>query len=251
MKAKPIIFSVPMVRALLEGRKTQTRRVITPRNSYFNGHHWHREILKQAWNWAEAWVDPRPSPAGNAGPYLKLPWLSGDDPDTWEGTVHRIYPRYAPGDRLWVRETWGDLTADHPLAIDGRKPTIGDRLVFRANPADVAQWVPGHRGSGSFCWRSPIHMPRWASRLTLDVTNVRVQRVQEISEGDAVTEGFGKPARYPDSHYCRWDSDPLDEFYEFWNTLQKPGRQWADNPWVVALTFTVHNGNIDTLGRAA
>lgn len=94
------------------------------------------------------------------------------------------------GDRLWVRETWGCPSSDHPRCKDGRKPAHGDRLVFAANEADAYQWRTGHRGCADFVWRPSIHMPRWASRITLEATeDARREPLADISEADAIAEG--------------------------------------------------------------
>lgn len=180
MTDKPMIFSAPMVRALLDGRKTQTRRVLKPQPEECS-------------------------------------------PALWPGCCRL---RYAPGDLLWVREAWqmrGEDT-DDPTAI------------FQADPAPpdfdpLAVLWRGH-------WRSPIHMPRWASRLTLHVTDVRVQRVREISEADAFLEGIAQRK----GATCR------DDFRDLWDTLNaKRGFGWDANPWVVVLTFAVERANIDAL----
>jgi hypothetical protein len=88
------------------------------------------------------------------------------------------WQRVNPGDRLWVRETWGCPSADHPYVVDGRKPQPEDRIVWKAEPADAWQWRTGHPGCGEFVWRPSIHMPRWASRLTLIVTAAKIELVQ-------------------------------------------------------------------------
>jgi hypothetical protein len=200
MAERPIIFSAPMVRALLEGRKTQTRRL--------------------------AWRDPH-----GEGP-------AGAKASPWQAAKQ--------GDQLWVRETWGCPDADRPGVKGGRKPQAGDRLVFQANPADAYQWQTGHPGCGGFVWRPSIHMPRWASRLTLTVTNVRVQRLHDISDDDAEAEGLwrGKARRHlfwTDAADCRFlEGRPHTEvFAELWNSLHKPPHAWADNPEVAAITFAI------------
>lgn len=188
MTDKPILFSAPMVRAILDGRKTQTRRVLKPQpvNSFLE---------------------------------CRL--------------------RYAPGDRLWVREAvcW--------VSARGWK--------YRADQEDLSDYeADGERGR----WRPSIHMPRSASRLTLTVTDVRVQRVQEISEADAVAEGIErlKSGRgYYDptqshgavslGHFC---SKAKAAFSLLWDSINASrGYSWDANPWVVALTFDVEKRNID------
>ena len=142
-----------------------------------------------------------------------------------------------PGHRLWVTETWGAPAADHPLCKGGRKPQIGDRLVYRANPADAYQWGPGLPSQGDFVWRPSIFMPRWASRLTLLVNQVRRERLHEITWRDVIREGGSNCV-----------DDPL-WFVDLWNSLHsKPGTRWDDNPEVVAIGFRPVLANIDRLG---
>lgn len=225
----PIIFSAPMVRALMDGRKTQTRRLLTQRNTLFDGRYarWPNWLHERAFKWADAWVDPGPSPAGNPGPYLKLPviGLFCDSENPQEQTVHRIYPRIQPGDRLYVREAH---------AFDG--PVV--RYYATDDVHELRRKYPS------------IHMLRWASRLTLTVTEVRVQRLQDISEADADAEGAealraeNGPPEAEDLRSYAWG------FQTLWNSLHGADA-WDANPWVIALTFTVQHGNIDKIGGAA
>jgi hypothetical protein len=205
---RPILFSAPMILALLAGRKTQTRRL--------------------AGKWRVT-GDPA-SPQGETGVFV---------PSSWQ--------RAQPGDRLWVRETWGCPEADRPGVKDGRKPRPGDRIVLQADPADAAQWQTGHPSCGGFVWRPAIHMPRWASRLTLLVTEVRRQRLQEMSEADAWAEGVSSSGPLP-GHEDDTNAPPhlgaAENFAALWNHLHGTGA-WDANPEVVALTFTVHHRNID------
>lgn len=204
MADRPIIFSGPMVRALLDRRKTQTRRVLKPQPSGIRSA---EATGARTWNL---------------------------EPESNRCTVDWTPPRYAPGDRLWVRE------ACH---ID--KPQVS----YRAD-ADPASDPPGP-------WRSPFHMPRWASRLTLIVTDVRVQRLQEISEADAEKEGvqrlksgrgFYDPTLPKAAvRFGEWTSTARQGFCRLWNSLHGPDA-WDANPWVAALTFTVHRCNIDQVG---
>lgn len=207
MSDRPIIFSSPMVRALLDGRKTQTRRVIKHRGDSpeFCGGRYDDRNDPEAWGW--------------------------ENPETGEWITLNQFRRYrfvpyAPGDRLWVRE-----------AID-KVSEPGD-VFYRAD----YEAAHGNSGQG-LGWKPSIHMPRWASRLTLTVTEVRVQRLQDISEEDAKAERamveYGEGAAI--SH--------RRAFNLIWNSLHGPDA-WAANPWVAALTFTVQRGNIDKIGRAA
>lgn len=248
MPDRPIIFSAPMVRAFLDDRKTQTRRALGTGNTLFNCGPWTKLHRAQEWAWESAWVDPGPSPAGNPGPYLKLQWAAGDAL-TFEDTVHRVYPIWQPGDRLYVREAWCAL-ADNP-ASEVCQLATGDGVAYRATDDDEMSIYPR--------WRPSIHMPRWASRLTLTVTDVRVQRLQDISEADAVAEGVTADAWVqPDGTE---KPSCVSAFCDLWNSLHgpRPRRRaggtlpprpspdftWDANPWVVALTFAVRKGNID------
>ena len=192
MTDRPIIFSAPMVQALIEGRKTQTRR-----------------ILKKG------------CPASRN---LILP----DGPN--KGAVQL---NYAPGNRLWVKETHarypeGDLCLPHYMA-DGPIPSISDR-----------------HDAGLLIKYPAIFMPRWASRLTLAVTDVRVQRLQDITEDDAQAEGLVQAYEgwATDTQGRCWGPTARDSFVQLFDSLHGT-HAWGKNPWVVALTFDVHRGNID------
>jgi len=210
MTDRPIIFSAPMVRALLDGRKTQTRRVLGKTSGRVN-------IFNAEIAWADSYVmDP-----GNA---------------EWRAR----YTPYAPGDRLYVRE-----------AID--KASDRDGVFYRAD------YEAQHGDATGLGWRPSIHMPRWASRLTLTVTEVRVQRLQDISEADAVAEGierlksgrgfYDPTVSHAAVRFGEWTSTARQGFCRLWNSLHGPDA-WDANPWVVALTFNVKRGNIDQIGGA-
>ncbi len=240
MTLRPILFSAPMIRALLDGKKTQTRRVLTRRNTYFNGLPWPKEVRETDCDWSGARVDAGPSPAGNPGPYLHVQWPCGRiyDHGSDEWLAARIYPVAQPGDVLWVRETWwhGDFDFT-PNQYKGDEPQPA--LFYRASDA--------HRAV--YDWKPSIHMPRWASRLTLRVTDVRVQRVQQISEADAVSEGALNWADISPAHaeaQSRLDWAERS-FASLWNSIngKRPGCTWEDDPWVIAITFDVHRMNID------
>lgn len=257
MADKPIIFSAPMVRALLDGRKTQTRRVLTKRNTLFDGTKWPNYMFDCQFHWDRAWVDTGPSPAGNPGPYLKLPVTNIEMvSDGADETVHRIYPRVQPGDRLYVREAW--------RAMDGQDKFSGSQIAAQCLEAGYKRaWSPiqyevdGARdnwiadphtfGSTPGRYRHARFMPRWASRLTLTVTDVRVQRLQDISEADARAEGC-------DPHKMGTARNPYKDdfragFSDLWNSLHGPDA-WDANPWVCATSFTVQRGNIDQMPGA-
>jgi hypothetical protein len=213
----PMLFSAAMVRAILAGAKTQTRRCIMPRNSLVNGSgacmRADPEILS-AWpnlDFGQAWIDAGPSPAGNPGPYLKAP-----GPDD---SAHRVYSRIQPGDELWVRETWC-------------APDPGN-VVYRADMSDAAraeEKAIRRVVSGCVPWRPSIFMPRWASRITLKITSVRAERLQDISALAVRAEGV-------ESQRDITSYVPL--FHELWDSIngKRAGCSWADNPWVWVLSF--------------
>ena len=148
MKSLPIIFSGEMVRAILDGRKTQTRRVARPQPT----------LAKMGDRWT--WRHPR---------YKCVDTTSGLLADR----MLPYCPYGVPGDQLWVRETWAVVENDKG------NPTT----QYRANIPESDWQLYGP-------WYPPDHMPRWASRITVEITGVRVEQLQKISEADAVAEGF-------------------------------------------------------------
>lgn len=197
MTERPILMSAPMVRALLDGRKTQTRCVVKPR------HDWH--------------VDEVPDERGVFRPWPIFEAYVYAEPETVEVPC----PYGEPGDRLWVRETWApnEMTVGESTlyAADGRPP-YGNLSVSR--------------------WRPSIHMPRGLSRITLEVTAVRVERLQAISEEDAKAEGVDlKPEAWPDSPQAMPISlKPRFAFELLWKSINGDA-SWAANPWVWVVEF--------------
>lgn len=224
MSIKPILFSGPMVRALLAGTKTQTRRTLKPQPELQGNGLYHVR--------------------GGGGGVVNV--AEGDI-----GATAVDYLRIALGDRLWVRETWTlhDRAADVGIvAYAATFTSHGWTETTEQVPRGLTlstRTQPVQRG-----WRPSIHMPRWASRLTLTVTDVRVERLQDISEADAKAEGC-------EATTCANVLAPNDGFPSFrsayailWDSINGPG-SWEANPWVAAYTFTVHRGNVDALGEAA
>lgn len=211
MKEHPILFSAPMVRAILEGRKTQTRRIVKPQPEAIPVEHIY---------------DP-----GTV-------WWSCSAAQTMIEQQHM--PSYCPygqrGDRLWVREAWGldAYTGDMQFSIKYRAG--GDSYVTERNGSD--EWVPIYQRYMDGCglednwdrWRPSIHMPRWASRITLEVTGVRVERLQDISTKDAVREGVDYSASEP-------GGDPVSRFRKLWDSINKDRAPWESNPWVWVVSF--------------
>jgi hypothetical protein len=208
MSDKPIIFSGPMVRALLGGRKTQTRRVLN-----LNQMH---PVMKT-----------EPHTITVHGSNLICRWHSG--------LRYDVKSPYAPGDRLYVREAW---RAAPPY--DGLAPSemVGDESIKYEADGHWESWGWGDTGcTEGGRYRHARFMPRWASRLTLTVTDVRVQRLQEISVDDAIAEGRPQGGEFLSAR--RW-------FHQLWNSLHGP-EAWDANPWVVCLSFQTHRKNIDEM----
>jgi len=221
MGEHPILFSGPMVRTILAGQKTQTRRVVKPQPSFPCGFEKIVSVL-DPWH-ADAFVGtPGEGVVKSSGPRERQ-WHLED----WSGNLVARWdvrcPYGVPGDLLWVRETW-----------DFRP--WGDRVVRVAYAADGDQsgeirvpdgWNPMLYNYAR--WRPSIHMPRWASRLTLRVTDVRVERVQEISHADAIAEGCADPTGHNAHRF---------HFADVWDTLNaKRGHGWDANPWVWVISF--------------
>lgn len=221
MKERPILFSAPMVRAILAGTKTQTRRVVAQANSLVNGGSFPRAMWPGL-DLAKAWVDPGPSPAGNPGPYLKAPFALEPKWPAREEYVYRVYPRVQVGDGLWVRETWDYYGGGEYLYQQDRRA-----VMYAASPESVP-------GLGERRWRPSIFMPRWASRISLEISSVRVQHLHDISEEDARAEGFRD----------RYDAAPTGErdtaaevFAQGWDSINGKRAPWASNPFVWVLSF--------------
>ena len=193
MKERPILFSAPMVRALLDGSKTQTRRVFK---------------LPRGCSWYEAL-------GGEAKGEIQ-----DDNGPAWWHVEEQSCPYGQPGDRLWVRETW---------AMDDEDGALMYRAdVGSGNEAD--DWERNRLdGVPRFKWKPSIHMPRTACRITLEITSVRVERLQDISRGDAMAEGCPFP------NMAKGD-DPRQWYTTLWEQINGEG-SWDANPWVWVVEF--------------
>ncbi len=192
MSSKPVLFSGEMVRAILDGRKTQTRRIIKPQPADDEGNVWVGRILGPEMYEPEAY-----DRYGEAYPGKPIYGIY-DEYGEWG-----IKCPYTPDDTLWVRETW-------------------------ATPGNYDHIKPSLLGEA---------MPRWASRITLRVTAVRVERVQDISHEDALAEGSA-----PDAPYNNYGtgSKYRDTFAQLWDLInEKRGYGWNDNPWVWVIEFVM------------
>lgn len=217
MTDRPILFSGPMVRALLDGRKTQTRRVLKPQPATF-----------ETAQGTECLVYPFRVEGDD---HWRIAMGSSDR----SGVLTAQKMPYGPGDRLWVREAFSYESLD----------------VYRNGFMPPWYWADGNPSSGDFTKPKPsIHMPRWASRLTLIVSEVRVQRLQEISEADAIAEGIRQIATIGGTGWQDFAGgvgfgDPRLSYRSLWENLNGArGFGWQANPWVVAVSFTVEHRNI-------
>lgn len=195
MKERPILFSGPMVSAILAGQKTQTRRSARYVDTVDEG----------------------------------VPFRS-----THLATRERLpCPYGAPGDHLWVRETWG-LTTHYDTRAPSSIFTCERKTMVRYRADDVHEGALLSWGR----WRPSLYMPRWASRITLEVTGVRVERLQDISEEDARAEGvfaagFGTWLKEAE----RQSGDGRYMFRSLWDSINGERAPWSSNPWVWAVSF--------------
>jgi hypothetical protein len=217
MPERGIIMSGELVRAILDGRKTQTRRVVKPQPHLCHGGHL-------------SWASPRGRKLGSE-PAGTL-------------TLDEFAPRcpYPVGSRLWVRETW--------CPVDDSELGGAKWIAYRATPKYGADepggWGPDTKSDPDrLTWRSPIYMPRSASRLTRLVEDVRVERVQEITEEDAIAEGWEKRPDVSTDPEVHRDA-ARDWFMDAWEKINGKRAPWASNPWVFVVRFRV-----DDAGRAA
>lgn len=259
---RPLIFSAPMVRALLAGRKTQTRRVLKPPRGVDPGH----------------WMPDAPGTlgAGIDGDRVRVLHWPNDGAEVAWGRLP-----CATGDRLWVRETWqtGSGYAGPQVAYrasgdahdidawDGEDEGAGPSFNYDRLPGlKWHTWLPDLLSGVEGSWRSPIHMPRALSRLTLIVENVRVERLADISDEDAKAEGLaclskddgrtwkygiadrdGWPGTDDDGWpWSDWNVDPRRAYARLWDSIHGKGAFEA-SPWVAAISFRVIPQNIDRL----
>jgi hypothetical protein len=220
MKERPIIFSAPMVRAILAGKKTQTRRVVKPQPP---------EILaayapKVYWPARDRHMT-HGDPDGAAYLQFERPG-DYDGAHVMRGGFGFRCPYGQPGDRLWVRETFAIVPRTAYRCSRGVQQVLRpdddhDAAIYRAG------W---DRSNGGFRWRPSVHMPGWASRITLEVTGVRVERLQKISEADAIAEGVtaGK--------YRGLERAVALTYSDLWEQMHGPS-SWAANPWVWVVEF--------------
>jgi hypothetical protein len=215
---KPILFSTPMVQAILDGRKTMTRRVCKDiagydfkwgldREPYIGNYKVFTKTEPGKWDWVT----------------LENQWLYDLQTAVDDSRTHLLKCPYQPGDILWVRETWS-------------KDENGE-YVYRTNygTTEDDSFPPS-----MFKWKPSIHMPKVAARIWLEVTNVRVERLQEIATDDAKAEGVLQPGVIPSNTLIRntEGSIPRTNFKILWDSLNaKRGYGWDSDPWVWVVSF--------------
>lgn len=243
MKERPILFSAPMIRPILAGTKTQTRRLINPVGN--DDGFVLRDYGDGFW--------PYRSEDGESGFYR--------DRDGYDMEERIKCPHGQRGDRLWIREAWQyyDWTDDgEPLiryAADNATAwpetsteEWGEKLQDVWAALSMNENYAIDMAARDRRWRPSIHMPRWASRITLEVTGVKVERLQDISEADAMAEGIvsagdGNGFQLADTtHYM---GAARDSYASLWQSINGPG-SWDANPWVWCVSFLRVSPNTQT-----
>jgi hypothetical protein len=226
VSTRPISFTSESLRGIEEERKSQTRRVMYPQPS-------------------------------SPGPFQK----HLTNPHFWQaGAASFKCPYGIPGDRLWVREVWARVEP-FPQVLEKYGMPVDWRL--KRNPEMLAYWrkriiylkdFPGRkpeecgRGASDNRWRSPVTLPRWASRMLLEVTEIRIERLQAISEADAIAEGVEKLGEFPNitpwRNYlvqqpagARNFSTPIRSYVSLWDAINGRKNPWTANPWVWVVSF--------------
>lgn len=232
MRERAINMHETEVRAILAGRKTQFRRIIQPQP-------FKSPVRTYKWKW--------------------LPTKNNTPSVSWNGNVSipcpcpqcSLWTRFCPfgtvGDRLWVRETW---TRDHE-AFYPHFPIVyrADRGYDYERNERGEVYSPEQKAWYPYRWRSSMHMSRWASRITLEVSGLRVERLQDISEKDAIAEGIESRQKAYGSgiswkyygwleKHDQWSASPIHSFESLWQSINKP-ESWAANPWVWVVEFKV------------
>lgn len=226
MRERPILFSGPMVRAILGGRKTQTRRVVKRQP--------HADCSRIEVDFYHPTVIDKSGDEAPGDEIFGAYSLDGE----WGAKC----PYGQPGDRLWVRETWCELYEDHFAELDRPRDVLVNRYDYprrngAAYRAECSAESDEIRASYGYRWKPSIHMPRWASRLSLEVVGVRVERVKDISRADAKAEGF-LPSEYTGLE--SWNGQMYGNaelaFAACWRDINGP-ESWDANPWVWVLWF--------------
>ena len=241
MEQYPMIFTGDSVPKISNGTKTMTRRVLTKSNSLFDGGPWPKGLFeKMLWDDEHVW-------GLGASPESRVVCLAVQHPDGLDRNMHMVSPKVHVGDRFWVKEGFALSILDpEALEPDLRNPEDWDGVHYKAD-GDSGNWTWDEVVDGELVsepikapWRSPLYMPRWASRLLLEVTEVGIERIQSIKPSDCWDEGIG-----PVCHNGGL-GDPCDEmraieaFQQLWDEKNKKrGHGWAKNDWVILYRFKV------------
>lgn len=206
MKERPILFSAPMVRAILSGQKTMTRRVI--KEFPTTGYRWGGWIIESS--------DRKETGAATVVPESNSQYCA-------TGKIAKLCPYGQPGDRLWVRETWHCCETMQEYVKSGE--ISRDHIEYRADLPMVTICDGG--------WTPSIYMPRWASRINLEITAIRVERLNDISEEEAKAEGCELHTEYMP---MKVGFNYRQAFGGLWESINGPG-SWNANPWVWVVEF--------------
>jgi hypothetical protein len=236
VRLRPILFSTPMVRALLEGRKTQTRRIINgvPPMPDANCHEQNKPLHPAPY--FDAYCSQRPTAENPRGMGEFWNWWQVDN----RACLPQVKVGYVPGDLLWVREAWRSCV-DYDLWLPRDIPRFAP-VHYEVDAQRDSRWTWGK-------YRHARFMPRRFSRLTLRVTAVRVQRLQDISEEDAKAEGCPHSDDNPGPMGpTTMIVEASHEFSHMWRSIHGPG-SWESNPWVAAISFDVIRANVETVAN--
>lgn len=226
MKARPILFKPDMVTAILEGRKTMTRRIVKP----LAGAGWRPETANGDTLRLGMITSPHPK-KDKFGLFMRREIHPGSG--KYEHDLVPC-PYGAPGDVLWCREAFRNSRVD---GLPGDAVYQADHPGLKSPPRSYGRsWMPS------------IHMPRWASRLTLEITDVRVERLQDISEDDARAEGARLELAEVDSVRLGAGASHRSGFQNLWKSINGE-ESWTANPWVWVVEFQPHHMNVDAFLR--
>ncbi|WP_430233915.1 hypothetical protein [Nitrosomonas communis] len=219
IKERPILFSAPMVRAILDGRKTQTRRIVHPRfTDYIKWLHDEDSPVRITY---DQWTNEE-------GKQMRSEWMLYTSEYPEEGVIPIRQLFGAPGDRLWVRENsiitpkhWNDGLGCNCKDKEGL-PRIVQYLATDPDREVVKDYKLKVTPS--------IHMPRWASRINLEIINISVERLQDISEEDAIAEGCVNSINLRGGRFAN------ENYAWLWDEINGKG-SWDLNPWVWKIEF--------------
>lgn len=218
VKERPISFTGEMVRQILAGNKSVTRRVCKLGHPAPDDTAWGIFPASES-----GWVAWFGRPARDGAEFTKKAYRQG-----------KLCPYGKAGDLLWVRERWWKVPEPSLRQLrDGADTWPKSRIVYDADESDI-----GREQNREMGWkpRPSIFLPRSASRITLRIVDVRVERVQDISEGDAIAEGC------PPVGYRPGNGSPFWWFRDLWDSINGKKHPWSSNPWVYVISFVRHHG---------